>query len=164
MSEEVFRAYLYAHQAHVQSTFQAYMRNLQFRQDRGGYRDAYGDLEMVNHDAALQRYDGHDCSYVLHAWDIAPDELQHCSYMLPSNSTGALSCRVCCMQVLFKLDFLEGYRPVNPGFDQLARGKDSHDPIQVELMAELLHRGADANQADETVSFCLQFVRVASAL
>lgn len=92
------------HQAHVQTTFQAYMRGLEFRIDhtvnckeginyrsylscsdglpsyinRGGYLEGLeARFYKVSNDAAVQRCCGHDCSDPLHAHGIAFDELQH---------------------------------------------------------------------------------------
>lgn len=93
------------HQAHVQSTFQAHMRELEFRIDdtvkdasNSGYTqihgcapplyidkylygeghpgDIYGRFEQVINDAVLHRCCGHDCRDSSHAHDVAVDELQ----------------------------------------------------------------------------------------
>ena len=59
------------------------------------------------------------------------------------------------MQELDVSDFFKTCR-----FQELGRSADfsADDPIEVALMTALLHHGADVNQADETVSFCLHFV------
>lgn len=88
------------HQAHVQSTFQAYMRELKFRIDNTAseginYHNYYdglplyidkGDVpqdrfQQVINDLAIQCYGGHVYSHSLHARDVTIniDELQHYS-------------------------------------------------------------------------------------
>ena len=101
------------HQARVQSTFQAYMRALQFYTghavkeginhhnyrncgdglplciDRDGYLKRFeGSFFVVINNAVLQQWCHHECSDSLHAHDIALDELQHSS---------------CCCDVLWHL-------------------------------------------------------------
>ena len=83
------------HQAHVQSTFQAYMRDLEFRIDEEDYNYVDGlslyidrengpeeRFEQVRVDVALQCSCGHDCSDLLHAYDVANAELYHQICML----------------------------------------------------------------------------------
>lgn len=64
------------------------------------------------------------------------------------------------MQVLSMSDFSKACRFGNSREYPLERSKDvlADDSMEVALMVELLHRGADANQADEMVSFCPQIV------
>lgn len=94
------------HQAHVQSSSQAYMRELEFRIDetnkeginyhnyrnygdglplyinRGVLEGLKGSFFLVNNDGPLQQCD-HECSDSLHANDdIALNELQHSSCLL----------------------------------------------------------------------------------
>ena len=71
-------------------------------------------------------------------------------------------CRVCGLQALDMFDFQKEYRfqGIWQGsrFRGLERSKNvlADDSMAVALMAELLHRGADANHAIQLVSFCLQ--------
>lgn len=64
------------------------------------------------------------------------------------------------MQVLSMSDLSKACRFGNSRKYPLERSKDvlADDSMEVALMVELLHRGADANQADEMVSFCPQIV------
>lgn len=64
------------------------------------------------------------------------------------------------MQEVDIFDFEEDCRLKGSRFSGIERSKHllPNDSMEVALMAELLHRGADANQADELVSFCLQVV------
>ena len=88
--------------------------------------------------------------------------LQLMSYSIPhvydrDTASVPFLCRVCDMQELSLSDFVAHSRfdNINQRFSQRGRSKHvlADDAIEVALIAELLHRGADADQADGQVSF-----------
>lgn len=68
-----------------------------------------------------------------------------------------LSCRVCGLQELGIYDFEKGSRFRGPYRPEPSADLCADDLMEVALIAELLHHGADAKHTDELVSCYLQF-------